>query len=127
MWLTASTCFFLVEYATEWLEVVTLGGLVLGSLIVGFCVLIGLKLAQLIVSAAFWQGTAAQSLALKGDWLKAIIAVDAAIWQGVVRTSSLLPGYTLHFSVAHGIFLLIVYPIILLLLQRLIKEKNNGN
>ena len=50
MWLTLSVIFFLVEYATTWLEVVTLGGLVAGAVIEGFIVNMGLGLMWLIVS-----------------------------------------------------------------------------
>ena len=42
MWLTLSVLFFLVEYSTNWLEVVTLGGLVVGAFIEGFIVNMGL-------------------------------------------------------------------------------------
>ena len=41
MWLTLSVLFFLVEYGTNWLEVVTLGGLVAGAFIEGFIVNMG--------------------------------------------------------------------------------------
>ncbi|MGM9569675.1 MAG: hypothetical protein ACI3XC_06325, partial [Phascolarctobacterium sp.] len=53
MWLTLSVIFFLVEYATNWLEVVTLGGLVAGAFIEGFIVNMGLGLMWLIVSKPF--------------------------------------------------------------------------
>ena len=44
LWLTLSVLFFfLAEYLTGWLEVVTLGGLVAGAFIEGFFVLLGLK------------------------------------------------------------------------------------
>ncbi len=35
-WVTLGVLFFLVDYATDWIKVVTLGGLVLGSLLLGF-------------------------------------------------------------------------------------------
>lgn len=47
LWLTLSVLFFLVEYLTGWLEVVTLGGLVAGAFIEGFFVLLGLKLMRI--------------------------------------------------------------------------------
>ena len=53
MWLTLSVIFFLVEYLTDWLEVVTLGGLVAGAFIEGFIVNMGLGLMWRIVSKEF--------------------------------------------------------------------------
>jgi len=34
-WITLGICFFIIDYNTEWLQVVTLGGLVAGSLLIG--------------------------------------------------------------------------------------------
>ena len=62
MWLTLSVIFFLVEYATNWLEVVTLGGLVAGAFIEGFIVNIGLGLMWLIVSKSFKKAQLAEAL-----------------------------------------------------------------
>ena len=53
LWLTLSVLFFLVEYLTGWLEVVTLGGLVAGAFIEGFFVLLGLKLMRIVVNKSF--------------------------------------------------------------------------
>ena len=62
MWLTLSVIFFLVEYGTNWLEVVTLGGLVAGAFIEGFIVNMGLGLMWLIVSKPFKQAQLEEAL-----------------------------------------------------------------
>lgn len=57
MWLTLSVIFFLCEYVTGMLQVVTLGGLVAGSFIEGAFMCLGLKLMHVIVDKQFcWQG-----------------------------------------------------------------------
>ena len=49
MWLTLSVIFFLCEYVTGMLQVVTLGGLVAGSFIEGAFMCLGLNLMHVIV------------------------------------------------------------------------------
>lgn len=53
MWLTLSVIFFLCEYVTGMLQVVTLGGLVAGSFIEGAFMCLGLKLMHVIVDSSF--------------------------------------------------------------------------
>ena len=56
MWLTLSVIFFLCEYVTGMLQVVTLGGLVAGSFIEGAFMCLGLKLMHVIVDKQFLPG-----------------------------------------------------------------------
>ncbi|MDO4922299.1 MAG: hypothetical protein Q4E64_10820 [Phascolarctobacterium sp.] len=129
MWLTLSVIFFLVEYLTDWLEVVTLGGLVAGSFIEGAVVLLGLKLMGAIVSRDFLQGSLRQACSRSVELLKALIVTAAFAWEGVLTLCHLLPGYTLHSHALHLLFLLAVYPLTAIALELQIREKEpaHGN
>lgn len=130
MWLTLSVIFFLVEYATTWLEVVTLGGLVAGAVIEGFIVNIGLGLMWLIVSKSFKQVELAEAMTMYTELAKAIVVVAAFVWEGVITLAKLMPGYTMHTTLPHLIFLLLVYPLVGIVLEILIRKRStlvNGN
>lgn len=130
MWLTLSVIFFLVEYATTWLEVVTLGGLVAGAVIEGFIVNMGLGLMWLIVSKPFKQAELSEAMAMYTELAKAIVVVAAFVWEGVITLAKLMPGYTMHTTLPHLIFLLLVYPLVGIVLEILIRKRStlvNGN
>ena len=123
MWLTLSVIFFLVEYLTDWLEVVTLGGLAAGSFIEGAIVLLGLKLMGRIVSSDFLQGSLRQACSRSTELLKAVIVVAAFSWEGVLTLSKQMPGYTLHSHALHLLFLLVLYPLAAIALELKMKQK----
>ena len=125
MWLTLSVIFFLVEYATTWLEVVTLGGLVAGAVIEGFIVNIGLGLMWLIVSKSFKQVELAEAMTMYTELAKAIVVVAAFVWEGAITLAKLMPGYTMHTTLPHLIFLLLVYPLVGIVLEILIRKRSN--
>ena len=127
MWLTLSVIFFLVEYATTWLEVVTLGGLVAGAVIEGFIVNIGLGLMWLIVSKSFKQVELAEAMTMYTELAKAIVVVAAFVWEGVITLAKLMPGYTMHTTLPHLIFLLLVYPLVGIILEILIRKRSNSS
>ena len=130
MWLTLSVIFFLVEYATNWLEVVTLGGLVAGAFIEGFIVNMGLGLMWLIVSKSFKQVELSEAMAMYTELAKAIVVVAAFVWEGAITLAKLMPGYTMHTTLPHLIFLLLVYPLVGIFLEILIRKRStlvNGN
>lgn len=109
MWLTISLIFFIVEYLTDWLEVVTLGGLVAGSFVVGLFVVLGLGLTKLTCSKELYADT------LEGkeryiEWGKGMVITAAFVWQGVLTVCRVLPGYTLHSNLPHVLFLLLLLP-----------------
>lgn len=130
MWLTLSVIFFLVEYATTWLEVVTLGGLVAGAVVEGFIVNMGLGLMWLIVSKPFKQAELSEAMAMYTELAKAIVVVAAFVWEGAITLAKLMPGYTMHTTLSHLIFLLLVYPLVGIVLEILIRKRStlvNGN
>ncbi|WP_293729776.1 hypothetical protein [uncultured Phascolarctobacterium sp.] len=126
MWLTLSVIFFLVEYLTDWLEVVTLGGLAAGSFIEGAIVLLGLKLMGKIVSSDFLQGSLRQACFRSMELLKAVIVVAAFSWEGALLLSKRLPGYTLHSHALHLLFLLALYPLAAIALELKMKQKKES-
>lgn len=130
LWLTLSVLFFLVEYATGWLEVVTLGGLVAGAFIEGVFVVIGLKLKRFVVSKRIYFSLT-QFVANRSDALKALVVTAAFSMEGVLTICRALPGYSLNFSIPHAIFLLLVYPLLALDLEQIIMVEgavaSNGN
>lgn len=125
MWLTASVTFFLVEYVTNWMEVVTLGGLLAGSFLEGLCVLLGLKLAQVLVGKDFF--VQPLSAVFGGNYCelaRALIAVAAVTWEGALIISRVMPGYTMHQHLWHILFLLVVYPACMLIAKmQILKTK----
>lgn len=123
MWLTLSVIFFLVEYLTEWLEVVTLGGLVAGSFIEGVIVLLGLKLMSVIVSRDFLTGSLRSACSRRAELLKAVIVTAAFSWEGALTLCHALPGYTLHSHGPHLLFLLVLYPCAAIFLEMKMKQK----
>ena len=130
MWLTLSVIFFLVEYCTNWLEVVTLGGLVAGSFIEGFIVNMGLGLMWLIVSKPFKEAALADALKMYSDLAKAVVVTAAFVWEGAITIAKLMPGYTLHTNLFHLLFLLLIYPLVGIVLEILIRKRSinpNGN
>ena len=130
MWLTLSVIFFLVEYATNWLEVVTLGGLVAGAFIEGFIVNMGLGLMWIIVSKSFKQVELSEAMAMYTELAKAIVVVAAFVWESAITLAKLMPGYTMHTTLPHLIFLLLVYPLVGIFLEILIRKRStlvNGN
>lgn len=123
LWLTLSVIFFLAEYASEWLEVVTLGGLALGSFIEGLIVNLGLSLMSVLASKKFLQDSWREIFSKRSDLLKALVIVAAFAWEGVLMLTRMLPGYTLHSSAPHLIFLLLLYPLAAIILKIIIQER----
>lgn len=119
VWLTVSVLFFIVEYFTSLLQVVTLGGLVAGSFIEGLFMFLGLKLMHIIVSKEFKQAAWREAITMRSDALKAWLVMAAFSMEGAITVCRMLPGYELNFNTAHGVFLLLVYPVAVLYLEKL--------
>ena len=79
-WVTMSIIFFLVNYQGSLLQVVTLGGLVLGSLLVGLVVTLADELGRHL---SFFTGRA---------------LVLAAAFLGLEGVCTFLPGYSLEMN-----------------------------
>lgn len=128
MWLTMSLIFFCAEYFTEWLEVVTFGGLVVGSGVVGLFAVFGLALGRRVASKELYQGNLSGTEAYM-EWAKALVVTAAFIWQGVLTICRVLPGYTMHSTLSHTVFLLLLLPLTGVKLHMLIKKKEqeHGN
>lgn len=124
MWLTCSVIFLLVEYVTDWLEVVTLGGLVAGAVIEGFIVNMGLGLMWLIVSKPFKEASVTEALGMYSDLAKAIVVTAAFVWEGAITLAKLMPGYTMHSTVPHLVFLLLIYPLMGIVLEKIIRRRS---
>ena len=124
MWLTCSVIFLLVEYATDWLEVVTLGGLVAGAVIEGFIVNMGLGLMWLIVSKTFKEASVTEALGMYSDLAKAIVVTAAFVCEGAITLAKLMPGYTMHSTFPHLMFLLLIYPLMGIVLEKIIRRRS---
>lgn len=88
-WLTLSVIFFLADYAGNFIEVVTLGGLVAGSFMIGAWTVLAERLARKLPA---FTGKA---------------AVCAAVLLGVEALCAVLPGYKLEISAGLVAFLVI--------------------
>ena len=104
MWLTLSVIFFLCEYVTGMLQVVTLGGLVAGSFIEGAFMCLGLKLMHVIVDKQFLLTRLQELAQRRNDCIKAMLVMAAFSMEGAVTVCRMLPGYDLNFGIMHGIF-----------------------
>lgn len=87
-WVTLSVVFFLVNYQGSFLQVVTLGGLVLGALIVGLVVTLADELGRHL---SYFTGRA---------------LVLAAAFLGLEGICAFLPGYQLEQSWRAWVFIL---------------------
>lgn len=79
-WVTLSVIFFLVNYQGSFLQVVTLGGLILGALLLGLVVTLADELGRHL---SYFTGRA---------------LVLAAAFLGLEGLCTLLPGYSLDLS-----------------------------
>ena len=103
-----------------------MGGLVAGAFIEGFIVNMGLGLMWLIVSKPFKQGELAEALHMYADLAKAIVVVAAFVWEGAITLAKLMPGYTMHTTLPHLVFLLLLYPLVGIVLEILIRKRSNA-
>lgn len=126
LWLTYSVIFFFAEYLTDWLEVVTLGGLAAGAFIEGFFLLLGTGLMRIVVSKEFKQLPLKAALSPSNDMLKALVVVAAFSWEGALTLSHIMPGYTLHTHAWHLLFLLLLYPIAAIILDLICKKEQTN-
>ena len=104
-----------------------MGGLVAGAFIEGFIVNMGLGLMWLIVSKPFKQAPLAEAMGMYTELAKAIVVVAAFVWESAITLAKLMPGYTLHTSLPHLVFLLVVYPLVGIVLEILIRKRSNSS
>ena len=100
-WLTLTVLFFIIDYHTEWLEVVTLGGLVAGSGLIGLWTTLLDRLATSCSACLRSASTRApyyhpHTSPWPEIFHKAIVLLGVFI--GVVALSRILPGYTLKLN-----------------------------
>ncbi|MCQ2373792.1 MAG: hypothetical protein MJ050_06910 [Phascolarctobacterium sp.] len=121
-WITLTMLFFIVDYNTEWLEVVTLGGLVLGSAIMGAWMVlqdrIGVRLGK---NMALAMGTRPGENALPDLVHRIVVMLGSLV--GVYMLSEALPGYTLVMNGPLVGFLVIYSLIAIALGEILFKHK----
>lgn len=103
-WITLSTVFFIANYLFNFIEVVTLGGLVAGSFIIGAWTALIESFAQRLPN---FTGKA---------------AVCAAVLLGVQALASLLPGYKVEASSTLVVFL-VVYSALAILIGNFLNRE----
>ena len=103
-WLTLSVIFFLGNYAFNFIEVVTLGGLVAGSFLMGTWSTMLERLAQRLPD---FTGKA---------------AVCAGVLLGVQALGNLLPGYEVEASSSLIVFL-VIYSGLVIFIGKLLNER----
>ena len=125
-WLTLTILFFIIDYHTEWLEVVTLGGLVAGSGLIGLwttlldrlAVSCSARLHSARTKGAFYQPHTSPWPEI---FHKAIVLLG--VFLGVVALSRILPGYTLKLNGAITSFLF-AYGLIATYLGKLLQKSH---
>lgn len=110
-WLSLGVIFFIIDYNTEWLQVVTLGGLVAGSMLIGFWATL---LDRLGMSCAAKLGAADEPKTMYHKKntspipkLLHKVIVLLGVLLGVYGLSQTLPGYTMEVSGPLVIFLIV--------------------
>ena len=103
-WITLATLFFLANYLMTFVEVVTLGGLVAGSFLIGawttFVELLSRRLPEFTGKAA----------------------VCAGVLLGVQALESLLPGYKIEATGSLVVFL-VIYSGLAILIGKILNER----
>ena len=108
-WIALSVIFFLANYAFIFIEVVTLGGLVAGSFIIGAWTVLVERLSKRLPN---FTGKA---------------AVVAGVLLGVQALEIVLPGYNVEASGAVIVFL-IIYSALAIFIGKLLNERySNAN
>lgn len=123
LWLTLSLVFFIVESLSGWLNVVTLGGLIAGSVIEGVFIVFGIKFMRIVLSKEFYLVNINEVLSMHSEIFKAMIVTAAFSWEGVLTLVRTMPGYTMYDNIAHIIFLLVIYPLLGITLELIINKK----
>lgn len=125
LWLTLSVFFFVAEYLTNWLQVVTLGGLILGASIEGIFVVLGIKLMKVVINKDFYKSSFRNFINKRSEFLKALVVVAAFSWEGVLTLVRALPGYSMNGDFFHTVFLLLLYPSVAIYIDLLLSNKEN--
>lgn len=102
-WLTLSVIFFVTIYLTDWIEVVTLGGLLTGAAFLSVWTVILTKISRRL--PPFTEKT----------------AVAAGVFLGTEFICRLLPGYVLFIDVPLLLFLL-VYALAAIVIEKFLTE-----
>ncbi len=126
IWLTVSTLFFLVEYATQWLEVVTLGGQVASSFLIGLFIWFGIKVAVIVAGKQWIRQPLGQIFKPTMALAEAIVCVAAFTFEGAKVIAHLMPGHNLHLTVLHLLFLLVVMPAVALTAENMYLKLTEG-
>ena len=103
-WITLATLFFLANYLMTFVEVVTLGGLVVGSFLIGA-----------------WT-TLVELLSRRLPKFTGKAAVCAGVLLGVQALESLLPGYKIEATGSLVVFL-VIYSGLAILIGKILNER----
>lgn len=107
LWVTLSVLFFIINYATNIIDVVTLGGLFAGSFIVGFIIYLGLVVRGKVVKGLVL--TAKDGLNIT-NILEAWLCMAAFCHEAVLMTTRALPGWTYEMTIPSILFVLVALP-----------------
>ena len=117
LWVTISSLFFIIAYATKFIDVVTLGGLFAGSFIVGLFIYVGLLLRRLVVGGPVREGANVNLIRLGESWL----CMAAFCHEAVLMTTRILPGWTYDINLANMLFNLLIFPLFLTFLDEYVR------
>lgn len=127
IWVLLSSIFFIVELCTHWIEAYSTAKLAAGGAIEGLFVFIGLKIAIKVANNNFFLCSYKNMCTKYTDFFKTIIILAACSWQGVLTLSRINISYVLRFDILHCLFLLIMYPIIAIMVQKKFLITRVGN
>ena len=65
-----------------------------------------------------------EALGMYGDLAKAIVVTAAFVWEGAITLAKLMPGYTMHSTFPHLMFLLLIYPLVGIVLEKIIRRRS---
>ncbi|MCQ2359027.1 MAG: hypothetical protein MJ055_03065 [Phascolarctobacterium sp.] len=120
LWVTLSVLFFIINYATNIIDVVTLGGLFAGSFIVGFIIYSGLAVRNKVVKGPVL--TTKDGINIT-HVLEAWLTMAAFCHESVLMTTRALPGWTYEMTIPSILFVLVALPCISIYIDEIISKE----
>lgn len=119
LWVTLSTLFFIINYATNVINVVTLGGLFAGSFLVGFIIYLGLCAREKVAKGTVFSKEDFNVTRLLEAWL----CMAAFCHEAVLMTTRAFPGWTYDLTPFSLVFVLVVLPFISVYIDQIISKE----
>lgn len=120
LWVTLSVLFFIVNYPTHIIDVVTLGGMFAGSFIVGFIIYLGLVVRGKVVKGPVLTAKDGFNVI---NILEAWLCMAAFCHEAVLMTTRILPGWTYEMTIPSILFVLVALPFASVYIEEILSKE----